>query len=107
MIKATLKERYISSENGIAHERIKELIHETRIFSSEAKFEEWIRTFKHQLWQDDPAKVKLVEGIYVDKQNIKVDDITPPVKLSQYATFRRGVSYYYASDREKEGALVS
>ena len=35
MIKATLKERYISSENGIAHERIREIVHETRIFSSE------------------------------------------------------------------------
>lgn len=107
MIKATLKERYISSENGIAHEQLKEIVHETRIFSSEQKLDEWLQTFRHQLWQDDPAKVKLVEGIYVDKQEIKVDDTTPPAKLRQYATFRRGVSYYYASDLEKEGSLAS
>ena len=105
MIKATLKERYISSENGIAHEQVKEIIHETRIFTSEQKLEEWLGTFKQQLWQDDPAKVKLVEGIYVDKQNIAVDDTTPPKKLRQYATFRRGVSYYYATDQEREKVL--
>ena len=107
MIKATLKERYISSENGIAHEQIKEIVHETRIFSSEQKLDEWLQTFKHQLWQDDPAKVKLVEGIYVDKQKIDVDDTTPPKKLRQYATFRRGVSYYYASNQEKESSLTT
>ena len=107
MIKAILKERYISSENGIPHERIKEIIHETRIFSSERKLDEWLQTFQHQLWQDDPAKVRMVEGIYVDKQEIKVDDTTPPAKLRQYATFRRGVSYYYASNPEREDSLVS
>lgn len=107
MIKATLKERYISSENGIAHEQVKKIVHETRIFSSEAKFDEWLQTFKHQLWQDDPAKVKLVKGIYVVKQDIKVDDTTPPPKLRQYATFRRGVSYYYAADQERKGSLVT
>ncbi len=102
MIKATLKERYISSENGIAHEQIKEIIHETRIFTSDERFNAWIQIFKHQLWQDDPNKVKLVEGIYVDKQYIRVDDITPPRQLRQYATFRKGVSYYYAADEESQ-----
>jgi hypothetical protein len=102
MIKATIRERYISSENGIAHEQVKEIIHESRIFSTEEKFNEWLQTFKHQLWQDDPAKVQLVEGIYVDKQIIKVDDTTPPKKLRKYATFRKGVSYYYASDTDKQ-----
>ena len=101
MIKATIRERYISSENGIAHEQVKEIIHESRIFSTEEKFNEWLQTFKHQLWQDDPAKVQLVEGIYVDKQTIKVDDTTPPRKLRKYATFRKGVSYYYAHDNEE------
>ena len=100
MIKATLKERYISSENGIAHEQVKEIIHETRIFSSERKLDEWLQTFKDHLWQDDPAKVKLVEGIFVDQQEIRVDDTTPPKRLRQYATFRRGVSYYYARENE-------
>lgn len=104
MIKATLKERYISSENGIAHEQIKEIIHETRIFTSDERFNEWIQTFKQQLWQDDPNKVKLVEGIYVDKQYIPVDDTTPPRHIRQYATFRKGVSYYYAAD--EAAALV-
>lgn len=100
MIKATLKERYISSENGIAHEQVKEIVHETRIFSSERKLDEWLQTFKDRLWQDDPAKVKLVEGIFVDQQEIRVDDTTPPKRLRQYATFRRGVSYYYARENE-------
>ncbi len=104
MIKATLKERYISSENGIAHEQIKEIIHETRIFTSDERFNTWIQTFKDQLWQDDPNKVKLVEGIYVDKQYILVDDTTPPRQLRRYATFRKGVSYYYAAD--ESSALV-
>jgi hypothetical protein len=104
MIKATLKERYISSENGIAHEGVKEIIHETRIFTSERQLEKWLQTFRHQLWQDDPAKVKLVEGIYVEKQRIEVDDTNPPAKLSQYATFRKGVSYYYACDSEQQRA---
>lgn len=107
MIKATLKERYISSENGIAHERIREIVHETRIFSSERKLDEWLQTFRHQLWQDDPTKVALVEGIYVVQQKISVDDTTPPAKLRQYATFRRGISYYYAGDPEKANPLVS
>ncbi|MEM8965204.1 MAG: hypothetical protein AAGE93_02230 [Bacteroidota bacterium] len=98
MIKATIRERYISSENGIAHEKIKEIIHESRIFTSEEKFSEWLQTFKHELWQDDPAKVKLVEGIYVDKQTISADDTTSPKKIRKYATFRKGVSYYYAND---------
>lgn len=102
MIKATLKERYISSENGIAHEQIKEIIHETRIFTSDEQFNEWIQTFKQQLWQDDPNKVKLVEGIYVDKQYITVDDTTPPRQIRRYATFRKGVSYYYAADEASE-----
>lgn len=102
MIKATLKERYISSENGIAHEQIKEIIHETRIFTSDERFNEWIQTFKQQLWQDDPNKVKLVEGIYVDKQYITVDNTTPPQQIRQYATFRKGVSYYYATDKTPE-----
>ncbi len=98
MIRATLKERYISSENGIAHEQIKEIVHETRIFTSDDQFNAWIQSFKHQLWQDDPSKVKLVEGIYVDKQYIAVDDTAPPRQICRYATFRQGVSYYYAAD---------
>ncbi|GEM_PF-3239467 len=98
MIKATIRERYISSENGIAHERVREIMHESRIFTSEEKFNEWLQTFRHQLWQDDPAKVKLVEGIYVDKQTISVDDVTPPKQVRKYATFRKGVSYHYAND---------
>nr|WKN36631.1 hypothetical protein K4G66_30165 [Tunicatimonas sp. TK19036] len=105
MIKATIRERYISSENGIAHEQVKEIIHESRIFSTEQKFDEWLQSFKHELWQDDPAKVKLVEGIYVDKQEIKVDDVTPPKQIRKYATFRKGVSYYYASEGDTQ--LVS
>ncbi|MEQ9438488.1 MAG: hypothetical protein RIG62_05550 [Cyclobacteriaceae bacterium] len=105
MIKATIRERYISSENGIAHEQVREIIHESRIFSTEEKFDEWLQTFKHELWQDDPAKVKLVEGIYVDKQEVKVDDTTAPKRLRKYATFRKGVSYYYAS--ESDAQLVS
>ena len=105
MIKATIKERYISSENGIAHEHVKEITHETRLFSTESHYDAWLQTFKHQLWQDDPAKVKLVEGIYVIKEEVEVDNIAPPRKICQYATFRRGVSYYYAADPQ-EDALV-
>lgn len=102
MIKATIRERYISSENGIAHEQVKEIIHESRVFTTEQKFNEWLESFKHELWQDDPSKVKLVEGIYVDKQEIKVDDTTPPKRIRKYATFRKGVSYYYASDNKAQ-----
>ena len=105
MIKATIRERYISSENGIAHEQVKEIIHDTRLFSSEEKFNQWLQIFQHELWQDDPTKVKLVEGIYVDKQEVEVDDTTPPQQIREYATFRKGVSYYYA--RENNRALVT
>jgi len=55
--------------------------HESRIFSTEEIFNEWLQRLRQQLWQDDPAKVRLVEGIYVDKQTIKADDTTPPKKL--------------------------
>ena len=102
MIKATIRERYISSENGIAHEQVKEIIHDTRLFSSEKKFNQWLQTFQHELWQDDPTKVKLVEGIYVDKQEVAVDDTTPPQQIREYATFRKGVSYYYAREDQEE-----
>ena len=107
MIKATLKERYISSENGIPHDRVKEIVHDVRIFSTQRKLDEWLQTFQDQLWQDDPTKVNLVEGIFVDTERIIVDNTTPPKKLRQYATFRRGVSYYYANDSEKEESTVA
>ena len=106
MIKATLKERYINSEDGRSNQQIKEIIHESRIFSSERALERWLDTFRHLLWQDDPTKVKLVEGIFVDTQTITLDDTTPPAKLRQYATFRQGVSYYYARNKEAQDSLV-
>ena len=106
MIKATLKEKYISREDGIAYGQRKEIVHETRLFSSEQKLEDWLQTFRHQLWQDDPAKVKLVEGIFVDTQVVEVDDVAPPRKTCQYATFRQGVSYYYANDEEKSSVTA-
>ncbi len=71
-------------------------------FTSDEQFNAWIQRFKQQLWQDDPNKVKMVEGIYVDKQYITVDDTTPPRQIRQYATFRKGVSYYYAADEQLE-----
>ncbi len=97
MIKATLKERYILSADGIKRQRTEEIIHEVRYFSSMEKFHEWYDKFKAKLWEDDPKKVDMVEGVYVVTEKIKADDISKPETLSKYASFREGVSYFYAA----------
>jgi hypothetical protein len=97
MIKAELKERYIYSENGVKRLGLHEIILETRYFSSEEKYQEWFNIFKDKLWEDDPKKVDLVEGIYVEKTLLNVDDVSAPHTMNLYATFREGTSYRYAS----------
>lgn len=94
MIKAEIKERYISSGRAQkAH--LEEITHETRYFSSLAKFQEWYATFKGNLWRDDEEKVNLAEGIFVVTYEIELDNVAPPIKLETFATFSPGVSYYY------------
>ena len=98
MIKAQIIERYIRTNvNGGARRRLDEIIHETRYFSTKEKFHEWLDTFKGELWEDDPQKVKLVEGIYVETEEIELDNLEKPRRLRLYASFRNGVSYKYAS----------
>lgn len=97
MIKAELKERYIYSENGVKRLGLHEIILETRYFSSEEKYQEWYLTFKDRLWEDDPKQVDLVEGVYVVKTVLDVDNVTPPSRINLHATFRNGTSYRYAS----------
>jgi hypothetical protein len=96
MIKAELKERYIYSENGMKRLGLHEITLETRYFSSEDKYHEWLGTFKKKLWEDDPKKVDLVEGVYVEKQLLNVDDVSEPHRMNVYATFREGTSYNYS-----------
>ena len=97
MVKAVLKEKYIVSTDRIKRQGVAEIIHETRYFSSMDKFHKWYDQFKSKLWEDDQSKVDLVEGIYVEVEEMKVDDFSVPKSLSKYATFREGVSYYYAA----------
>ena len=97
MIKARIIEKYIkSSSQGMKRSGIEKIIHEERYFSSMEKFHEWYDTFKEKLWEDDPSKVDLVEGIYVQTEELIVDDLTPPERVRSYATFRPDVSYRYA-----------
>lgn len=97
MIKAELKERYIYSDSGVRRQGLHEIILETRYFSSEEKYQQWYNSFKNKLWEDDPKKVDLVEGVYVEKTLLSVDDTSEPVRINLYATFRDGTSYKYAS----------
>ena len=103
MIKAVIKERYIHSSPGAVHDHTEEIIHDTRFFSTLEKYNEWYDSFKDQLWMDDLEKVdptktqlKLAEGIFVETSEVALDDMTPPEKLAQFATFRKGVSTPYA-----------
>lgn len=97
IIKATIKERYIFSDKGIIRQGLHEINHDIRYFSSREKFHEWYETFKDKLWEDDPGKVDLAEGIYVETEELDLDDTSPPRRLQTYATFRDGTSYYYAN----------
>ena len=96
MIKAQLVEKYIRSSSSSPKNGIETVIHDERYFSTREKFNEWVDTFKDQLWEDDPSKVKLVEGVYVVSQEIDLDDMEKPSRLVMHATFRNGVSYKYA-----------
>ena len=64
VIKATIYEKYIYSNNG--HKRLGLLENEieTRFFSSFEKYQEWYETFKSKLWQDDQNNFDLAEGTY-------------------------------------------
>ena len=97
MIRATIVERYVKTENGIERSKVDHLIHETRYFSSMAKYKEWFNTFKHELWEDDITKVDLMQGIYVKTEKVELDNVDKPQKVKQYATFRNGISMKYAS----------
>ncbi len=96
LIKASIIEKYIKSERGIARAGVATSVIETRFFSSMDKFHEWYDTFKEQLWEDNKEKVDKVEGIYVKTEELKIDDTSVPAKINQYATFRPGISYKYA-----------
>lgn len=97
IIKATIKERYIFSDKGIIRQGLHEINHDIRYFSSREKFHEWYETFKDKLWEDDPSKVDLAEGIYVETEELDLDNTAPPRRLQTFATFREGTSYYYAN----------
>lgn len=97
MIKAILKERYVFGTKSINHAGVKETILETRYFSSDRKLHEWLDSFKDRLWEHDKSKVDLVEGVYVQIENVEVDDIDAPKVLNKYATFKEGVSQFYAA----------
>jgi hypothetical protein len=97
MIKAELKERYILSAGGIKRQRVEEIVHETRYFTNMDKFHEWYDKFKAKLWEDDSKKVDMIEGVYVVTEELKTNDNSIPETLSKYASFRDGVSYYYAA----------
>lgn len=95
MIKATLFERHASANNSAKRLVEKEL--DVRYFSSMEKFQEWYNKFKVKLWEDDKSKVDMVEGIYVRTEEIVLDNTAEPKQISLQATFRNGVSYYYAA----------
>ena len=96
MIKAQIMEKYIRSASGSPKNGIETIIHEERFFSTREKFNEWVDSFKDQLWEDDPSKVKMVEGVYVTSQELEVDNMDKPKRMVMHATFRNGVSYKYA-----------
>lgn len=96
MVKATLFERYkYDTPNSIKRLLEKEL--DVRYFSSKDKFQEWYDTFKEKLWEDDKTKVEMAEGIYIKVEEIDLDDTSQPKRLAFQATFRDGVSYFYAA----------
>jgi hypothetical protein len=97
MIKAKVVERYIKSVNGAPKSKVETIVHEERFFSTQEKFQEWFDSFKAQLWEDDKTKVKLIEGVYIETEEIQLDNMEIPRKLRLYASFREGVSYNYAS----------
>jgi hypothetical protein len=97
MIKAKVIERYIKSVNGSPKSKIETIVHEERFFSSQEKFQAWFDLFKAKLWEDDKNKVKLIEGIYIETEEIELDNMEKPKKLKLYASFREGISYNYAS----------
>ena len=75
MIKAKVVERYIKSISGAPKSKVETIVHEERYFSSKEKFQEWFDLFKAQLWEDDKTKVKLIEGIYVETEEIQFDKL--------------------------------
>ena len=97
VIKATIYEKYIYSNNG--HKRLGLLENEieTRFFSSFEKYQEWYETFKSKLWQDDQNKFDLAEGTYVRLEEIPMDNIDAPASLTVHATFRKDSSYNYVA----------
>ncbi len=96
MIKATLFERHkYNTPNSIKRLLEKEL--DVRFFSSREKYQEWYDTFKDKLWEDDKSKVEMGEGIYIRVEEIDVDNTSEPKRLALQATFRNGVSYFYAA----------
>jgi len=87
-----MKTRQFQADTGT-----KDNVLEVRYFSSMNEFHTWYDQFKAKLWEDDASKVDLVEGVYVETEEISMNDTTPPRRLRKNATFRDGVSYYYAS----------
>lgn len=96
MIKAQIIEKYIRSTGGSMYSGIETIVHEERFFSSRETFNQWVESFKEELWEDDASKVKLVEGVYVTSQEVSLDDMEKPKRIVTHATFRTGVSYKYA-----------
>lgn len=97
MVRAKIIEKYIKSTKDGKRGLVQEIVHETRYFSSKELFHQWYNSFKEELWEDDPSKVDMVEGIYVKLEEIELDNLAKPKRLKLYATFRPGISYRYAS----------
>jgi len=98
LIRAVIKEKFIFSDKDISRQGIKEIEHEARFFSSREKYDEWYQTFKDKLWEDKPGTKDLREGVYVETTHIHVDDTSEPERIQKYATFRKGISHYYAKE---------
>lgn len=96
LIRARLIEKYIDKSSSLKAKCIKKITHEERFFSSMEKFHEWYDTFKDTLWENDPSKVELVEGVYVHLEELELDNTSKPKSVNSQATFRQEVSYKYA-----------
>ena len=103
MLKAQIIEKYRKTGDRTSNETIQTIIHESRYFTDLEQFTKWYDTFKEELWEDEPTKVKLKEGIYVAMEmahnvgdDVELNNTEKPKRLSLYASYREGISYKYA-----------
>ena len=95
VIRATIIEKYIP--DGIEKKDLEIVETTVRFFSTRDKFHQWFNSFKDKLWEYDPDKVEVIQGIYVKVEEVEVDDMSPPENLGLFAKFNKELSYKYAS----------